>query len=716
MTFKVYGEIEIDGKAARVEIKGVDDALEKAARGADKFNFSGKGAAGGMGKLKGETTLAAGSVANLGAQFNDIGVMLAAGQNPLQLAIQQGTQITQVFGNAGAAARIGMLKTALASVISPVNLVTIGVIAGGAALAQWGLGMINAGDETRTFEETLDDLEQALVDYRQAADIAMLGTEELEERFGTASAGLRTSLQLLAEISRSEAQQAIDDTAQSLSDLFEMRGDGDQRLALADFFDVDIVFAFSRAQREARDEARQLTAEFRNQQIELKQANGDLDAQIGILTRMLSTTQELALAKDGISEAEEQIIKQIAETLSKMEQQRAKVEEVEGQVRGVVHAVLEISTGIGAAIGPTDDLIGRMSTLADKAWDAASGFRAYVRQQGQLVAGMNGGPDAARLGVTDDLTPSGLRRENIVSQFTLPARRNVSGSGAGARSGGAAEAATTERDAVEDLIRSLTEQRDILRETDPIQKEMIRNRETLKAATDAEKQSVEQLIATRIAEEAAIERATEQSEFFKDSTYDALEGLILRGERGTDVIANLADALAQAALQSALLGEGPLAGLFGMGDSGGLLGMIGSALFPGAEVPGNADGGMQYGPGGPRDDRMHVRVSPGEFIVNAQSTAQNRALLEYINGGGLVSREGFANGGMPMPVAMASAQSGGSGGSMGRMVVQILPSELFEARVIEASQGVFAEGMNEYRSQGLPGDMERISLDPGRRG
>ena len=38
------------------------------------------------------------SVGNMAARFNDITVMLAAGQNPLQLAIQQGTQITQGFG------------------------------------------------------------------------------------------------------------------------------------------------------------------------------------------------------------------------------------------------------------------------------------------------------------------------------------------------------------------------------------------------------------------------------------------------------------------------------------------------------------------------------------------------------------------------------------------------------------------------------------------
>lgn len=783
MTFKVYGEIEIDGKAARVEIKGVDDALEKAARGADKFSFSGRGAAAGMGQLKGETTLAAGSVATLGAQFNDIGVMLAAGQNPLQLAIQQGTQITQVFGNAGAAARVGMLKSALASVVSPINLVTIGVIAGGAALAQWGLGMINAGEETQTFEDTLDDLEQALTNYKQAADVAMLSTAELEARFGTANEGLQTSLQLLADIARSEAQQAIDATAQSLASLFEMRGDGDQRMQMAEFFDLNIGFAgLSKASREARDNARELTSEFLNQQIALQQSSGDLDAQIAILTQMVGTAQALAEAKDGVSAAEEQIIKQLAEALSKMEQQRGQIVASERDVTSLSEAYQQYASSRLVSQRLTESaarsLLAELTSQAEMnrliarygedsaqvtaarlaeerkafretelskdmseelrdallaAWDAANGI-ANVDVAGNITFAAD---EAGRLAAALDYARSSGRysgrggdprqfdSENRFSGQFIPTpeveaqadallrswRPKPAGRGGG-RS--AASEAERERQAVDDLIRSLQEQLDLVRETDPVQKEMIRNRETLKAATDAEKQSVEQLIASRIAEEAAIERATEQADFFKDITYDALEGLILRGEKGADVIANLADALAQAALQSALLGTGPLAGLFGTADGGGLLGIIRTALFPGS-APGQADGGIQYGVGGPRDDLLPRWISPGEFIVNAQATAQNRALLEYINGGGLVGGQGFAAGGMPIPVPMPNTQGGGAG-SQGRVVISLAPSPLFEAQVIEASQGVFVEGMAQYRAQGLPQDVERISLDPGRRG
>lgn len=54
-----------------------------------------------------------------------------------------------------------------------------------------------------------------------------------------------------------------------------------------------------------------------------------------------------------------------------------------------------------------------------------------------------------------------------------------------------------------------------------------------------------------------------------------------------------------------------------------------------ASIAGLKDGGMVTGPGGPRDDKVLRRLSAGEFVVNAQATSQNRALLESINSGSI---------------------------------------------------------------------------------
>jgi hypothetical protein len=46
-----------------------------------------------------------------------------------------------------------------------------------------------------------------------------------------------------------------------------------------------------------------------------------------------------------------------------------------------------------------------------------------------------------------------------------------------------------------------------------------------------------------------------------------------------------------------------------------------------------ADGGYVTGPGGSRSDSIPANLSNGEFVVNAQATRGNRALLEAINSG-----------------------------------------------------------------------------------
>ena len=85
------------------------------------------------------TGAAAANVGNLAAQFQDIGVSAAMSMNPLQIALQQGTQISAVLGPMGAAGALKSLGNAFLSIISPVSLVTIGLVAAVAA----GLQVVN---------------------------------------------------------------------------------------------------------------------------------------------------------------------------------------------------------------------------------------------------------------------------------------------------------------------------------------------------------------------------------------------------------------------------------------------------------------------------------------------------------------------------------------------------------------------------------------------
>jgi hypothetical protein len=75
-----------------------------------------------------------------------------------------------------------------------------------------------------------------------------------------------------------------------------------------------------------------------------------------------------------------------------------------------------------------------------------------------------------------------------------------------------------------------------------------------------------------------------------------------------------------------------------------------------------ADGGYISGPGSSRSDSIPARLSNGEFVVNAGSTAKHRALLESMNSGHL---RGFADGGFVGNVpSVPAAQYGGSGSTV----------------------------------------------------
>lgn len=107
-----------------------------------------------------------GQAGNLASQFNDIGVQLAGGTSPFLIAIQQGTQISQVLNQAGqSGASFGALLTgALGSILSPASLATFAVIALGGAAVQYFASLIDDG------EKSAEVLKQEAALIQQVAD------------------------------------------------------------------------------------------------------------------------------------------------------------------------------------------------------------------------------------------------------------------------------------------------------------------------------------------------------------------------------------------------------------------------------------------------------------------------------------------------------------------------------------------------------------------
>lgn len=183
--------------------------------------------------------------ANIAAQFQDIAVTSAMGMNPLQIALQQGAQLSSVFATMGSGKQvIAGLGAAFASLVSPVSLVTIGLIAGGAAAIQYFSSVSMGGAKS---EETLKkeaeliqsvadkwgdvlpelkkyaDERQKLVDQKEQKDASIAAADnqwtELRKSIGLTQAKYAEFLQTFNDMSADTAKVgALQKAYKELSD------------------------------------------------------------------------------------------------------------------------------------------------------------------------------------------------------------------------------------------------------------------------------------------------------------------------------------------------------------------------------------------------------------------------------------------------------------------------------------------------------------------
>lgn len=745
MTFQLSGRISIDGKTARSELDQTAAATTKVKAATASLGQEGREAAADLAALKGEVTaykaqiealtaaqlqstnrmeamaaehraaiaalqngmggvgrssqVAAGQVGNLTAQFNDIGMMLVAGQNPLQLAIQQGTQITQVIGPMGAGGAVRALSGAFMGMLNPVSLITMGAIAAGAATVQW---LTSAGEEVATLEEALETLTEGVEGYAAASERARSSAADLTDSFGSQATAVRGLLKDMAELERREAERdARLAAANARSDVMDNRWltlDFSDQATTAKFFELDTQVAG------VWDRVNTLIGGFNR----LRDA-ATLEEQIGAATALTAQFLEAAAASGSITKEEDEALRALLGMTEQLhlfqaEQTQAALAssglaDVMDRLQGLLtdasntnlsHIFTEANGPAQALLGQVERLGTRLSAMAREAADMAAeaaippantpeieGKGAYA--PGNIEFGNPfGGPSAApSTSPRPRAAPTGV-------DFGLPPLPPRGGGG------GASEVEKQHR-ALLELIAAEQDHLAILREADPVQKEMLRNREALVGATDAERQELEALITARLAEQEAAKQAKEVSQAFGGAIYDSLDGLILKGQSASDVLDNLIGKLAEAALQALVLGTGPMAGIFGL--EGGIVGAL---------LPGKATGGVIYGPGSGTSDDVLMWGSNGEFVVNAAATARNRHLLEAINAG--ASLPGFAQGGTIGGAGSGGAPAGGRGELAIYMDLRgVQGTEEIEARVTKAIE----RALDAHDRQVLPGQIKR---------
>lgn len=203
------------------------------------------------------------------------------------------------------------------------------------------------------------------------------------------------------------------------------------------------------------------------------------------------------------------------------------------------------------------------------------------------------------------------------------------------------------------------------------------------------------------------------------------------GARGLqETINDLTQSLARMAMQATLVGQGPLAGLFGMGNSGGLFGALlrpvfGTAGGMNGQGMGLFDAGSYTGAMG--RDRIAGWVHGQEFVVNAAATARHRPLLEAINDNRIPD---FATGGYvpaPPPRSASSPATAWSAGSPApaqpvRIEVSVYVDDDGRLGAIareagrEGGSGAAQVQVNTFSERVLPHRLIEIQRHPRRRG
>lgn len=191
---------------------------------------------------------ASGHTANLTFQLQDIGMMLAAGQSPLMLAMQQGTQVSGIFQQMGGSVKtIGpALASAFGALVSPLSLITIGGIAAVAAITQLGVAFFTASENATALAEATEELAGATENFRMQADALRFGVDAEEV------VQVRELNRLMAELAKKNAEwQATDNLGARQRISEEARGIKAQIAALQETLG---------AYRKAREESNLLKA------------------------------------------------------------------------------------------------------------------------------------------------------------------------------------------------------------------------------------------------------------------------------------------------------------------------------------------------------------------------------------------------------------------------------------------------------------------------
>ena len=447
-------------EAGSIDLRTYESTLELAraelnlsANAAQRFAAAGGTVSRGFGGSRGQ-------IQNVAFQVGDFATQVGAGT---AASVALGQQLPQLLGGFGA----------LGAVLGAV--VAIGVPLGAA--------LLRAGDNAEETIDAMDGLSAAVNDYVSATNNALIPTDELVAKYGTATEAAREFSRALRDISEFRVEEAGANAAQDLLTSFSEGntsfGDDVRRAASDIQVYVDTLSTLQRQLQDGEGDPLRI-----NQQIAavdavirgLREENSILNELQREFDLTLSQAGELAGALQDLSQAEGSAdraaaanelrvvlertfgtIEQMPPAIRAAFEQTLDLGEAAAEVQGAFErgnvSILDMSsfistaaTNIGIAASQADGLAGALAAAAQNAFEAARGL-AVARRERALR-----GPDQAVQEVRDQLTPTGLNRADIVLQRTFNSGAGRSSSGAGSSGGGGGGGSAQPEFTIDDLL------------------------------------------------------------------------------------------------------------------------------------------------------------------------------------------------------------------------------------------------------------------------
>ncbi|WP_300535649.1 hypothetical protein, partial [uncultured Mameliella sp.] len=575
MTLNMHARLTADGKQAQAEIgktaqaaDHLGDEIEDVGRKAPRANQA-------------TSAFAGGGLRQMSMQFSQVAQQGAATGNYIQALAIQAPDLALGFG-------------------------TVGIAAGALVPILFGLsqGLFEGAEDAEDFTEQLDALEAAVKSFQSASRDGARGLTDLRDEYGALSKEAQAFFEIQRELARISAQQAFGAAMGGLADAFSLGGAlglspqqvADQAQALRDaqaeldrlnakvgqFSDKEMVAAIRRT-KELRREIRDLqdvggaidrladkfnisteaATEFARLLSEVDVAKGP-EEQAAAAQKL---AQHLYDATDGLKGADKETISLYQNLLDVVKS-------------GLDFASLDLSSGVGAAADEASRLAANILTAANNAIAFQQAMASLSIPFEDAMEELDFELATAGMNAADKLVATRVRRleetmraasertfgfdygltdeqKSQLADYEASLRNAAPTLTADKGAGGGSKATDKQRKAVKDLIASKRDELAILHESDPVQREMIRLREELAAATPKQREEIEKLIETYAAEELAKAQAAETSEFFRSSMADLIPDLVRGGDEAASAWQRFSRALEDAAWQALLLGEGP---------------------------------------------------------------------------------------------------------------------------------------------------------------